>query len=63
MTFMDTQKPHSVLVTGGRGFVGRAAGKLLQRHGYRVISLDLSAPDATEDTNRFQMVSNICAFQ
>lgn len=37
---MLPQQNHSVLVTGGRGFIGRATGKLLQRSGYRVISLD-----------------------
>jgi len=62
MTVMDNEKPRSVLVTGGCGFVGRAAGKLLQRHGYRVVSLDLAAPDAT-DKNCIQIVSNICDFQ
>jgi len=30
----------NVLVTGGRGFVGRSVGRLLRRHGYRVVSLD-----------------------
>ena len=60
---MDTEEPRSVLVTGGRGFVGRAIGKLLQRHGYRVISLDLAATAATEDMKCVQIVSNICDFQ
>jgi UDP-glucose 4-epimerase len=36
------QKP--VLITGGRGFIGRAIQKLLQRSGYRVVSLDTSTP-------------------
>lgn len=31
---------NSVLVTGGRGFIGRAVGKLLQRSGYSVLALD-----------------------
>jgi nucleoside-diphosphate-sugar epimerase len=30
----------SVLVTGGRGFIGRAVRKLLQRSGYSVLALD-----------------------
>lgn len=34
----------SVLVTGGRGFIGRAVVKLLQRAGYSVVSLDASLP-------------------
>jgi nucleoside-diphosphate-sugar epimerase len=42
-------KNNSVLVTGGRGFVGRAVVKLLLRAGYRVISLDTSAPVGGDD--------------
>jgi len=39
-----------VLLTGGRGFIGRAAAKLLLRAGYRVVSLDLApAVDSVED--------------
>jgi nucleoside-diphosphate-sugar epimerase len=40
---MDADPNSSVLVTGARGFIGRAVVKLLQREGYRVISLDTSA--------------------
>jgi nucleoside-diphosphate-sugar epimerase len=40
---MHSEPKKSVLVTGGRGFVGRAVVKLLQRSGYRVLSLDLGA--------------------
>jgi nucleoside-diphosphate-sugar epimerase len=36
---MDAQNSGSMLVTGGRGFVGRAVAKLLQRTGYGVVSL------------------------
>jgi UDP-glucose 4-epimerase len=39
---MDTDETRPVLVTGGRGFVGRAVAKLLQREGYEVVSLDAS---------------------
>ena len=46
---MDAGKDRSVMVTGGRGFIGRAAGKLLQREGYRVVSIDQSAPATTEN--------------
>ena len=38
--------PHnknSVLVTGGRGFIGRAVVRLLQRSDYGVVSLDTAA--------------------
>jgi UDP-glucose 4-epimerase len=41
---MDDPHKHSVLVTGGRGFIGRSVVKLLQRKGYDVVSLDLSPP-------------------
>jgi UDP-glucuronate 4-epimerase len=36
------ERSRTVLVTGGRGFVGRVAGKFLQREGYAVVSLDCS---------------------
>ena len=39
---MDTEGQRGVLITGGRGFIGRSAGKLLQRHGYRVTSVDVT---------------------
>jgi len=42
---MDTPQQASVVVTGGRGFIGRAVVKLLQRTGNRVISLDTGAPE------------------
>ncbi len=37
---MDSYEDSSILVTGGRGFIGRAAAKLLQYSGFRVVSLD-----------------------
>ena len=37
----------SVLVTGARGFIGRAVLKLLQREGYEVVAVDNSAPLGT----------------
>jgi len=37
---MDITKDKSVLVTGGRGFIGRAVVKLLRSAGYSVASLD-----------------------
>ncbi len=39
---MGDSRNNSVLVTGGRGFIGRAVGKFLARSGYRVVSLDVS---------------------
>jgi UDP-glucose 4-epimerase len=41
---MDTGDNGRVMVTGGRGFIGRAVGKLLQRTGYKVVSLDATEP-------------------
>lgn len=46
---MDADPTSSVLVTGARGFIGRAVVKLLQREGYRVISLDASAVEPGSD--------------
>lgn len=37
---MEAREKNSVLVTGGRGFIGRALVKLIQREGYSVVSLD-----------------------
>lgn len=37
---METPDSNSVLVTGTRGFIGRAVRKLLQRSGYPVLALD-----------------------
>src|SRR5215475_5734093 len=46
----------TVLVTGGRGFVGRAVGKLLQREGYRVVSLDYAPVTEDSDSDRISEV-------
>ena len=48
---MDRQDK-SVLVTGGRGFIGRAVAKLLQRAGYGVVSLDASLPTSSSAKRR-----------
>ena len=37
------------MVTGGRGFIGRSLGKLLQRQRYRLISLDVTPVTAGSD--------------
>ena len=37
---MAARESQSILVTGGRGFIGRALVKLIQRSGFSVISLD-----------------------
>jgi len=46
MAVMDMGNPGGVLITGGRGFLGRSLGKLLQRQTYRVISADITPADA-----------------
>lgn len=46
---MDADANSSVLVTGARGFIGRAVVKLLQREGYRVVSLDTSPIEPGSD--------------
>jgi nucleoside-diphosphate-sugar epimerase len=42
---MEASEKGSVLVTGGRGFIGRSVSGLLQREGYRVLTLDVSPGD------------------
>lgn len=46
---MDTDRNRTVLITGARGFIGRAVGKLLRRAGYRVISVDTATTGAEDD--------------
>src|SRR5580693_6424879 len=46
---MDTDRNGTVLITGARGFIGRAVGKLLRRAGYRVISVDTATTGAEDD--------------
>jgi UDP-glucose 4-epimerase len=50
---MDVQGSR-VLVTGGRGFIGGAVVKLLQRSGYGVVSLDV-APVTGSSANRHEV--------
>ena len=45
---MHSEGKKSVLVTGGRGFIGRSVVKLLRRKGYPVISFDWSPASADE---------------
>jgi len=45
---MHSEPKKSVLVTGGRGFIGRAVVKLLRCKGYPVISLDRSPAAANQ---------------
>ena len=67
---MEMPDSNSVLVTGARGFIGRAVRKLLQRSGYSVLALDqpesaapgvgdiaVSGEIAIDITNREQLES------
>src|SRR5438552_8368869 len=47
---MDTHRNNAVLVTGGRGFLGRAVVKLLQRTVYEVVSLDAAPVNPAGDS-------------
>ncbi len=42
---MESEKSRAVLVTGSRGFIGRAVCSLLLREGYRVLALDRAGAD------------------
>ena len=55
---MDLHVSKSVLVTGGRGFIGRAVVKLLQRSGYRAMSLDV-APHASSRADQSEVVCDL----
>src|ERR1700722_582512 len=54
---MDGDNNSSVLITGGRGFIGRTATKLLQRTGYAVISLDTSSLPVGHDQQSVREVT------
>ena len=56
---MDVSRDKSVLVTGGRGFIGGSVAKLLQRAGYRVVSLDHSAVVAASESDVDEVVCEI----
>lgn len=45
---MDAANNSTVLVTGGRGFIGRALAKLLQRESHGVVSLDVDGVETTD---------------
>lgn len=57
----DEHERKAVLVTGARGFIGRAALKLLQREGYAVIGVDWSADAVTagQHSSEPQFVADI----
>ncbi len=56
---MDVSRDKSVLVTGGRGFIGGVVVKLLQRAGYRVVSLDHSAAVTASESDANEVVCEI----
>jgi UDP-glucose 4-epimerase len=56
---MDVSRDKSVLVTGGRGFVGGAVVKLFQRAGYHVVSLDHSAVVVASESDGDEVVCEI----
>lgn len=48
---MTAREKNSILVTGGRGFIGRALVKLIQRSGFSVVSLDRVPIADAKDTD------------
>jgi UDP-glucuronate 4-epimerase len=56
---MAVRENSSVLVTGGRGFVGRAVGELLRRAGYNVVSVDRTKPVGADAGSERDVVCNI----
>jgi len=57
---MNPEQNTTVLVTGGRGFIGRSLVKLLQREEYRVISIDTELPAAAGDAGCTELFGHIC---
>ncbi len=56
---MPLEAKRSVLVTGGRGFVGRALVKLLRCKGYPVISMDRSPAPADEERGWLEVEGDV----
>jgi UDP-glucose 4-epimerase len=56
---MDAHNSGSVLVTGGRGFIGRAAVKALQGAGCGVVSLDQAKGPAAHNQNAVEVLGDI----
>jgi UDP-glucose 4-epimerase len=52
---MTAREKNSILVTGGRGFIGRALVKLIQRTGFSVISLDQNPAAVTTEKDCEEM--------
>jgi nucleoside-diphosphate-sugar epimerase len=56
---MNLQHNNVILVTGGRGFLGRALVKLLRRKEYRVISIDWTPATAEKDSFLTELCGDI----
>jgi len=57
---METEKSRAVLVTGSRGFIGRAVCNLLLREGYRVLAVDQAeTEDDATNTRREEIQCDI----
>jgi nucleoside-diphosphate-sugar epimerase len=56
---MDFRKHSSVLITGGRGFIGRAVVRELRRTGYAVVSLDQTPPPKTPQSDAEEIALDI----
>ncbi len=59
MEIMATERQKGILISGGRGFVGRSATKLLRRSSYRVLSLDQSAVETRQDREGEELICDI----
>lgn len=54
---MNSKENHTVLVTGGRGFIGRALVQLLRRSDFKVLSLDrtpVAGEEQSEDCRQIE---------
>lgn len=56
---MDFRNHSSVLVTGGRGFIGRALVRELSRTGYGVVSVDQTPPPTTPHSDAEEITVDI----
>src|SRR5258708_3224435 len=57
---MEVDRSNAVLVTGGRGFIGRAVTFLLQRSGYDVVSVDAVSYDSVHTHDQQSCREIVC---